>query len=262
MFLKKLTTLNDSDDISVYWDGDGITIGDTGTLYINDESDNQVVEYCTLYEAYRFAVLINASYFDYVALDKIIKEFSKQLLELVDEEYKIDIWEYLDDIAEDFKTLTDGAIINDIDIKRGIVCCMTDMGEHDGLAFGSATYIARILSNTIIGCKNETIIDLHDKYLKTDEYNLLKFAEELHKKAKTETKINIRGSLWINNAKYEYVDYIIVTREEVEIYQQEFQIGSIERDKINTIEEQYVELNEINNLKDVLDFDITKVGDF
>ena len=39
-------------------------------------------------------------------------------------------------------------------------------------------------------------------------------------KSKKET-INIRGSVWINNAKYEYVDYLVVTAEEVEIYQGE-----------------------------------------
>ena len=60
----------------------------------------------------------------------------------------------------------------------------------------------------------------------------------------------------------EVLDKIIITAEEVEIMNNRKQIGSVLRENISTIEEQCVEFNTITDLKDELEFDITKVGDF
>lgn len=180
-FFVTLSELNESDDISVYWTD--------GMMYVEDESDGQAVTSLSLFQAYRFAVLINASIFDYTASDKEVKELSEQMLELIDEDfYKVNIWDYLDDIKDDFKNLTNIEI--GIDNKRQIVCAMTDMQENNSVHLrGSATFIAKTLwdyikgnKNLYQGCDNKTINQLADKYLQTDDYDIIKFAEELHKK--------------------------------------------------------------------------------
>lgn len=267
IFFEKLSKLNEDDDIFVYWDGDRSENG-FGTMYVNDESKHQAQNVTTLYEAYKFALLINASNFDYVASDELVKEFGEQLLKLVDEEfYKINVWEYIDDIKDDFKTLT--GIELGIDEKRHIISAMADVVEKNSVHIvGTHSYIAKLLSdyirgdkkNNIKGCDNPIIIELAESYLRTDDYDLYKFKNALHNTEKGR-KIGINGSLWINSAKYEYVDYIVITMEEVEIYSKNYMIGSIERNKINTIEEQHYP-TAIYNLKEILDFDITKIGDF
>lgn len=77
-------------------------------------------------------------------------------------------------------------------------------------------------------------------------------------------KIEIDGALWVNGAKYEYVDKIVITNDEVLIYNEGKEIGSIERQNINTLVEQNYELNILTDLIDNLIylFDIRKVGDF
>ena len=69
-FWTALSELKTEDDISVYWD-DGI-------MYVNDESDGQATENVSLFQAYKFAVLINASIFDYTASDEEVKHLSEQ----------------------------------------------------------------------------------------------------------------------------------------------------------------------------------------
>lgn len=259
VFFEDLAKLHYGEDIFVFWDGDGSENG-FGTIYINDESEHQAQETTTLFEAYRFASLINACDFDYVASDELVKKFGEQLLDLVDEDfYKINIWKYIDDIKDDFKSLT-GIELN-IDDKRHIVCAMSDIQEKDGVHIvGSHSYIARILSDYLKKCNNPIAVELKESYLRPSEYDLYKFAYALHSSRKGR-KIGINGSLWINNAKYEYVDYIITTIEEIEIYHKNNMIGCIEREKVNTIEQQCFS-DQIINLKKTLDFDITKIGDF
>lgn len=257
-------------EISVFWT--------ENCMYVEDDYGRQATTTTTLFQAYRFASLINTPQFDYDASDKEVKELQKELLEFYKEyfyedekeKYIVDVWEYLDDIADDYKQLT-GVDINSIDNKRAIVSYMSETNEEEcRMGYGSGTYIARLISDHIIGderhnvkrCNSPIAIKLAEKYLDTSDYDIIEFAKALHNTVNKKETINIRGSIWINNAKYEYVDYLVVTAEEVEIYQGGFMIGSIERDKINTIEEQYVELDEINNLEDVIDFDIKKVGDF
>ena len=82
--------------------------------------------------------------------------------------------------------------------------------------------------------------------------------------AKESVKIEINGALWVNSAKYEYVDKIVITNDEVLIYNKGKEIGSIERENINTLVEQNYELNILTDLIDNLIylFDIRKVGDF
>lgn len=79
-----------------------------------------------------------------------------------------------------------------------------------------------------------------------------------------EITIEINGSLWVNSAKYEYVDEIVVTEEELLIYHNGNEIGSILRENINTLIEQNYEKNLMTDLIDNLIylFDITKAGDF
>ena len=132
----------------------------------------------------------------YTASDEEIKEFQKELLEFYRDDfseeeqklYIIDVWEYLDDIADDYKKLT-GVTINDIDTKRTIVAYMseTDWENNCAMGFGSGTYIARVLSDHIIGddrnkikkCNNPLAIELAEKYLQTDDYTLKRFAKAL-----------------------------------------------------------------------------------
>lgn len=178
-------------ELSVFWT--------YGTMYINGEDDTQAsTSGVTLFQAYRFASLIKTSCFDYDASDEAIKEFQAQLLEFYQEvfsedeqkKYIIDVWEYLDDIADDYKKLT-GVTINDIDYKRAIVSYMseTDWENNCAMGFGSGTYIARLISDHIVGdernnvarCNNPLAIELANKYLQTDNYDVVKFAEELHK---------------------------------------------------------------------------------
>lgn len=76
--------------------------------------------------------------------------------------------------------------------------------------------------------------------------------------------IEINGSLWVNSAKYEYVDKIIITDEEVLIYYKEKEIGCILRENIQTLVEQNYKDNIMTDLIDNMSylFDITKPNDF
>ena len=264
-FWVALSELKVEDELSVFWT--------ENMMYVNDENDGQATTNVSLFQAYKFAILINATYFDYIASDKEIKELSEQLLNLIDEDKKaINIWNYIDDIQKDFFKLT-GRWIG-LDDKRHIVCYMTKIGEDNYdlmCSFGSASYIAKMLWDYIKGnnkahipkCNNKVINNLADRYLKTDEYDILKFAEELHKEAKLNYEIEINGSLWVNSAKYEYVDKIIIDNDDVEIYYKNKEIGCIARENIITLIEQNYEENIMTDLIENLAhlFDITKVGD-
>ena len=184
-FMEELSKINQADNLSVFWI--------ENQMYVNDESDGQATETCSLFEAYKFSVLINAD-FDYTATDKEVKELSEELLDLIDEDfYKVNVWEYIDSISDDFAKLT--GIQLGIDDKRGVVCGMTDDGAYDILCdFGSATYIAKLLWRYIKGdnnikmmngdllfkgCDNPIANELADKYLMSDDYDLYKFAKAL-----------------------------------------------------------------------------------
>lgn len=197
-FWVALSELKSKDEISVYWTN--------GMMYINDENDGQASTNTSLFQAYRFASLIESPIFDYTASDEEVKEFQKELLEFYRDDfseeeqelYIIDVWEYLDNIADDYKKLT-GVTINDIDIKRAIVSYMseTDWENNCAMGFGSGTYIARVLSDHIIGndynqikgCNNPLAIELAEIYLQTDDYSLKGFAKAL--KEATQYKMNI-----------------------------------------------------------------------
>ena len=179
-------------DISVFWTD--------GTMYVDDDCcEHQATTNTSLFQAYRFASLIKTPSFDYEATDKEVKEFHEELLKFYedtfssDEEekhYLVNVWKYLDDIADDYFKLT-GVKINNIDFKRQIVSYMseTDWENDCCMGFGSATYIARLLSDHIIGdkrnnvkqCDNPIAIKLANEYLPTDDYDLHKFAKALHK---------------------------------------------------------------------------------
>lgn len=196
-FIKAFNELDKAEpkDISVYWDG--------GLMRVEDQNDNQATISTDLFNAYLFALYIKTPVFDYVADDETVKEFQKQLIKFgkecdnLEDKYYVDVWKYLDDIAEDFEKLT-GKTINDIDYKRMIVAYMSDTSEDEcGMGFGSATYIARLLSDHIIGnernniakCNNPLTIELANKYLQTDNYDIIKFAEELHKECQYKMKM-------------------------------------------------------------------------
>lgn len=273
-FFKALSELKG--EISVFWI--------ENMMYVNDNNDGQATTNTSLFQAYRFASLIKSPSFDYTASDKEVKEFQKKLLEFYkddfsedeQQQYIIDVWEYLDDIADDYKKLT-GVTINDIDIKRAIVCHMseTDWENNCAMGFGSGTYIARILSDHIIGdernqvkgCNNPIAIRLAEQYLPTDEHNLKKFAQALHN-AVQEKYISLADKygqtyLWINGCKYESVIHITINSEEVDIYSENYRIGSILRENINTfLVGYYSDYGNDVDINNMLDFDIKKVGDF
>ena len=48
-------------------------------------------------------------------------------------------------------------------------------------------------------------------------------------------ELEINGSLWINSVKYEYVDSIIIDKDDVNVVKDEQIIGSVEREKIESI---------------------------
>ena len=190
-FLEELSKIKQEDNLSVFWM--------ENQMYVNDESDGQATETCSLFEAYKFSVLINAD-FDYTATDKEVKELSEELLDLIDEDfYRVNVWEYIDSISDDFEKLT--GIQLGIDDKRGIVCGMTDDGAYDILCdFGSATYIAKLLWRYIKGdnnikmmngdllfkgCDNPIANELAEKHLMSDDYDLKEFARALHKVTQT-----------------------------------------------------------------------------
>ena len=195
-FVNELGKIKTEDDISVHWVD--------GWMYVNDESENQAVTQTSLFDAYKFAVLINAPIFDYTATDEEVKELSEELLDLIDEDfYRINVWEYIDNISDDFKKLTGKSL--DIHDKRAIVCDMTEMGDGYDITcgFGSATYIAKLLWRYIKGdshifnnqgrllfkeCDNPVAHKLADKYLQTDNYDLRKFAKALKETNKLQYK--------------------------------------------------------------------------
>lgn len=267
-FMEELSKINQADNLSVFWI--------ENQMYVNDESDGQATETCSLFEAYKFSILINAD-FDYTATDKEVKELSEELLDLIDEDfYRVNVWEYIDSISDDFEKLT--GIQLGIDDKRGIVCGMTDDGAYDILCdFGSATYIAKLLWRYIKGdnnikmmngdllfkgCNNPTANKLADKYLMSDDYDINAFAKALHQLTQ-KIYVAIDGYVWINNCKYENVVHLDITSEEVDIYQENACVGSILRENIDTF--LIGDYNNYGNDVDIskyVDFDIKKVGDF
>lgn len=264
-FWRELTKIENNDNIIVKWID--------GHMYVGDEHNNTASQQTSLYQAYRFAILIHAS-FDYIATDKEVRQLSEKLLDLVEyEDKKIKVWEFLDDISDDFKILTNRQI--SIDDKRYIVSVMTDIDDYDMLCeFGSATFISKMLWDYIKGndykniqkCSNPIINKIADNFLQADTYDLIEFAEALHKEASRYNNhtIEINGSLWVNSAKYEYVDKIIINYDDVDIYYKGKNIGCIARENINTLIEQNYDENIMTDLIENLIhlFDITKVGDF
>ena len=263
-----------SDGISVFWTD--------GTMYVNGKDDTQAsTSGLSLFQAYRFAsLLINSYCFDYEATDEEVNQLQKEILEFYKDDfsedeqhqYIIDVWKYLDDIADDYNKLT-GVTINDIDYKRAIVSYMseTDLENEVGMGFGSGSYIARLLSDHIIGderhkvkrCNSPLAIQLAKQYLPTDDYDLHKFAEKLHEEVKLTHEIDINGSLWVNSAKYEYVDKIVVGYDDIDIYWEGKMIGSIARENLQTMLERNYEESITTDLIENLAhlFDMTKVGD-
>ena len=206
MFFRDLSKLKLTDEISVYWIED--------LMYVNDEHDNQAVAQTTLYEAYKFALLIQATIFDYTANDEEVKNLGEQVLTLVDRDECprskiINIWNYFDDVSEDFEKLT--GIKLDIDDKRAIVANITEVGDENHAigsleCCGSATFIANLLWKYIKPCNNLIINKLADDYLQVDEYDLIKFAEELHKKANEENHLK-------NDAIEEIVSILLMVKQ-------------------------------------------------
>lgn len=96
-----------------------------------------------------------------------------------------------------------------------------------------------------------------------DDYDLHKFAEKLHEDIKITHEIDINGSLWVNSAKYEYVDKIVVGYDDIDIYWKGKMIGSIARENLQTMLEQNYEENTTIDLIEELahSFNMKKVGD-
>lgn len=61
-------------------------------------------------------------------------------------------------------------------------------------------------------------------------------------------ELEINGSLWINSVKYEYVDGIIIDKDDVNVVKDEQIIGSVARENIETMIEQNYELGIMTNL--------------
>ena len=117
--------------------------------------------------------------------------------------------------------------------------------------------------NKVKRCNSPLAIQLAEKYLLTDDYDLHKFAEKLHEDIKITHEIDINGSLWVNSAKYEYVDKIVVGYDDIDIYWKGKMIGSIARENLQTMLEQNYEENTTIGLIEELahSFNMKKVGD-
>lgn len=250
---EKIATIKQNENVSVYWTED--------MMYVNDESDNQATINCSLYESYKFSILINAFLFDYTATDEEVYELQKtMILDIDNQQHRFDVWDYLNDINSTFYSMTKEKI-NTIDMKREIVSSMIDMDFNDFCQLGNEKIIAKSLFFVAMSSKNDTIRKLATVFLNTDNCNLQAFKEALTLKH-TETYY-VKGSLWVNKAKYEYVDKIVINHEEVDIYKDDEIIGSILRENIDTIEEQNYDCdNQIANIEEVLPFNIKKTGDF
>lgn len=98
--------------------------------------------------------------------------------------------------------------------------------------------------------QNEKVKELADKYLQIETYNLDNFEKELSKLniyldiqdekkeyEKFERKdIFIGGdSVYINNVKFEYVEYIKIYHDEIVITHLDTQLATIEKENINTL---------------------------
>ena len=118
---------------------------------------------------------------------------------------------------------------------------MTEMGE-DGYnlmcGFGSVSFIAKMLWNYIKGdnklyqnCNNPTANELADKYLQTDDYDIIKFAEELHKECQYKMTIPtdfdeyLFQSSRISFKCYELLEYLLENNID---YKQQFLVGYID----------------------------------
>lgn len=253
-FFYDFLSLTIGDEISVFWVD--------YTMYIEDEEENKVImNDVSLYEACKFSKLIKGV-FDYEATDKEIVKFYNDLS--FDYDDSVNVFDYLEDIKDDYRKIT-GNIIS-MDEIRQIVSWMSDLTEDN-----SDTYIANILwkgikgdENSIVGnCSEQIANKLADKYLQFGEYDLIGFAKELHEIVQKNTIITIEGSLWVNSAKYEYVDKIKITDEEVEIYNKNVMIGCILRKNINTLVEQNYKDDIMTDLIDNMSYiiDIKKEGD-
>lgn len=85
----------------------------------------------------------------------------------------------------------------------------------------------------------------------------------MHEDIKITHEIDINGSLWVNSAKYEYVDKIVVGYDDIDIYWKGKMIGSIARENLQTMLEQNYEENTTIDLIEELahSFNMKKVGD-
>ena len=203
MFLQKFTELNINDGLTVFWTDN--------LMYVNDEYDGQATITTDLFSAYKFALLIKAINFDYEANDEDVKYLGEQLLTLCDKNEcssrkMINIWDYFDDISDDFEKLTGRRL--GIGDKRIIVANITEVGDENHSigsleCWGSATFIASLLWKYVKGdelrniqpCDNSVINELADEYLEADTYDLHKFAEELHKKAQETEPLTFKDLL-------------------------------------------------------------------
>ena len=203
MFLQKFTELNINDGLTVFWTDN--------LMYVNDEYDGQATITTDLFSAYKFALLIKAINFDYEANDEDVKYLGEQLLTLCDENECssskiINIWDYFDDISDDFEKLTGRRL--GIGDKRIIVANITEVGDENHSigsleCWGSATFIASLLWKYVKGdelrniqpCDNSVINELADEYLEADTYDLHKFAEELHKKSQETEPLTFKDLL-------------------------------------------------------------------
>lgn len=238
-FYKDLCKLNGNDGITVSY-ADRM-------MCVYDNYGNKAFMSSTIYQAYCFANLLLAD-FDYCADDKEVKELHDELLELIEENNRaIDVWNYFDDIHDDFIKLT--GIDLGIDVKRDIVSKMAEIdGDGNDLlcVLGSSSLIARKLWNYIKGndklnilkCDNELINELADEYLLCDDYDLIKFAEELHKRIKQNKLIKIDGKLVINNVEYEYIDEIEINNGKLNMYWKKGLVGGILIKHIKSINEE------------------------
>lgn len=274
--MNEIKTLTNTLDILDPFEQEPSVFWMDNTMYIDDHSSNQFITQATFFNAWKFAKIFNLP-FDYEASDEQVLNLGKQVVDTYCncDERNRDINVFINSIQQNFSIVL-GLNWNYTEwqqVKRQLVSNILD-NVADVENGGSATFIARwlydMINDRIVYEKYEypkqykdMLLHLRNDTLQFDTYDLTKFARELREKIYQKHTIDINGSLWVNSAKYEEVDAIVITSEEVLIKNNNKEIGCILRENVETLVEQDYENNIMVDLIENLAhlFDITKVGD-
>lgn len=274
--MDKIENLTNTLDILEPFEQEPSVFWTDNTMYINDHSENQFLTQTTFFNAWKFSKIFDLP-FDYEASDEQVLNLGKEVIDTYCDchERNRDINVFINSIQQNLNTAL-GLNWNYAEwqqVKRQLISNILD-DITDVENGGSATFIAKwlydMINERIVYKKypypkryKDMLVHLRNDTLQPHTYDLTKFARELKEKLYQRNTIDINGSLWVNSAKYEEVDAIVITDEEVLIKNNNKEIGCILRENINTLVEQNYESNIMVDLIENLAhlFDITKVGD-